>query len=151
MEVNGWRLFVYPLFQSQLEKLTDRVQKLASQDPRGYESHPAAKLLATINHYIREAIPRDPNSPEYRQGNTLGTDNRHWFRAKFHSRYRLFYRFSSREKVIIHAWVNDEMSVRKAGAKTDPYKVFRAMLESAQPPNSFVEQKSTELGARGKK
>jgi toxin YhaV len=153
MEVNGWRLFVYPLFQSQVEKLTDRVQKFASQDPRGYASHPAAKLLATINHYIREAIPRDPNSPEYRQGNTLGADNRHWFRAKFHGRYRLFYRFSSRERVIIYAWVNDEMSLRKAGAKTDPYQVFRTMLESAQPPNTFVEllKKSTELGARGKK
>jgi toxin YhaV len=153
MEVNGWRLFVYPLFHSQLEKLADRVQKLASQDPHGYESHPAAKLLATINHYITEAIPRDPNSPEYRQGNTLGADNRHWFRAKFHGRYRLFYRFSSRERVIIYAWVNDEMSLRKAGAMTDPYKVFKTMLESAQPPNTFVEllKKSTELGARRKK
>jgi len=153
MVVNGWRLFVYPLFQSQLEKLADRVQKLASQDPRGYESHPAAKLLATINHYIREAIPRDPNSPEYRQGNTLGKDNRHWFRAKFHGRYRLFYRFSSREKVIIYAWINDEMSPRKAGAKTDPYRAFRTMLESGQPPSTFGEllKKSTALGARRKK
>ncbi len=153
MVVNGWRLFVYPLFQSQLEKLADRVQKLASQDPRGYESHRAAKLLATINHYIREAIPRDPNSPEYRQGNTLGADNRHWFRAKFHGRYRLFYRFSSSDKVIIYAWINDEKSLSKAGAKTDPYKVFRTMLESAQPPITFAEllKKSTELGARGKK
>jgi toxin YhaV len=141
MEVNGWRLFLYPLFQSQLEKLADRVRKLGSQDPQGYESRPAAKLLATINYYIGEAIPRDPNSPEYRQGNTLGADNRHWFRAKFHGRYRLFYRFSSREKVIIYAWVNDEMSLRKAGSKTDPYNIFRTMLESAQPPRSEKEER----------
>jgi len=153
MVVNGRRLFVYPLFEWQLKKLADRVQKLASQDPRGYESHRAVKLLATINHYIREAIPCDANSPEYRPGNTLGADNRHWFRAKVHGRYRLFYRFSSSDKVIIYAWINDEKSLRKAGAKTDPYKVFRAMLESAQPPITFAEllKKSTELGARGKK
>ena len=61
MEAHGWRLFVHPLFQAQLEKLATRVGKLASTDPAGYVSHPATKMLATINHYIRDAIPRDPN------------------------------------------------------------------------------------------
>jgi toxin YhaV len=69
--LTGWRLFIHPLCQGQLEKLTALVEKLASNDPRGYTSHPAAKILATINHYIREVIPRDPNSAEFRQGNTL--------------------------------------------------------------------------------
>jgi len=84
-------------------------------------------------------IPRDPNSPEFRQGNTLGPDNRHWFRAKFHGRYRLFYPFSNHPRLIIYVRVNDERSLRNAGAKTDPYAVFRAMLESGDPPNSFAE------------
>jgi toxin YhaV len=139
MEAHGWRLFVHPLFQVQLATLTKRVEKLASSDPNGYVSHPATKLLATINHYVREAIPRDPNSPEFRQGNTLGRDNRHWFRAKFHGRYRLFYRFSTEQKIIVYAWVNDERSLRKSGSKTDPYVVFKAMLESGVPPGSFAE------------
>jgi len=139
MESQGWRLFVHPLFQTQLEKLTLRVEKLASRDPRGYASHPGAKILASINHYIQEAIPRDPNSPEFRQGNTLGSDNRHWFRAKFHGRYRLFFRFSSRQKIIVYAWINDEESLRKAGSKTDPYAVFQSMLENGEPPHSFAE------------
>jgi len=137
--VTGWRLFVHPLFQAQLVKLAARVEKLASKDPRGYSSHPAAKLLTTINRYMRDVIPRDPNGSEFRQGNTLGPDNRHWFRAKFHGRYRLFYRFSTRQKFIIYAWVNDEHSLRKSGAKTDAYAVFKAMLESGEPPNSFAE------------
>jgi len=139
MEARGWRLFVHPLFQAQLERLAKRVEKLASSDPDGYSSHPATKMLATINHYIRDAIPRDPNGPEFRQGNTLGPDNRHWFRAKFHGRYRLFYRFSTKQKVIVYAWVNDESTLRKSGSKTDPYVVFKTMLESREPPNSFAE------------
>jgi hypothetical protein len=54
-EAHGWRLFVHPLFQAQLEKLAKRVGKLASTDPAartdlGYASHPATKMLATINH-----------------------------------------------------------------------------------------------------
>jgi toxin YhaV len=137
--VPRWRLFVDPLLQTQLEKLAARVAKLASNDLPGYSSHPTATLLATINPYVREVIPRDPNSPEFRQGNTLGPDNRHWFRAKFHGRYRLFYPFSNQQRFIIYVRVNDERSLRNAGAKTDPYAVFRAMLESGDPPNSFAE------------
>jgi toxin YhaV len=139
MESHGWRLFIHPLFQTQLEKLTARVEKLASKDPQGYVSHPTAKILATINHYILEGIPRDPNSPEFRQGNMLGPRNRHWFRAKFHGRYRLFLRFSAERKIIVYAWVNDEQSLRKTGSKTDPYAIFRTMLESGEPPDSVAE------------
>jgi toxin YhaV len=139
MESQGWRLFVHPLFQEQLQKLTERVGELASKDPQGYTSHSAAKILATINHRIRESIPRNPNSPEFRQGNTLGADNRHWFRAKFHGRYRLFFRFATRQKIIVYAWVNDDESLRKAGSRTDPYTVFKTMLENGNPPGSFAE------------
>jgi toxin YhaV len=138
-EAHGWRLFVHPLFQAQLESLTKRVERIASSDPAGYVSHSAAKMLATINHYIRDAIPRNPNGPEFRQGNTLGPDNRHWFRAKFHRRYGLFYRFSTKQKLIVYVWVNDEGCLRKSGSRTDPYVVFKGMLESGDPPNSFAE------------
>jgi toxin YhaV len=137
MVVNGWRLYVHPLFEQQFRQLVEQVEALAAKDPTGYKELPAAKLLATINRHIRETIPRNPGAAEFRQGNTLGSDNRHWFRAKFHERYRLFYRFSSREKVIIYAWVNDERTLRKSGSRTDPYRVFRAMLEAGDPPDTM--------------
>jgi toxin YhaV len=137
--VNGWRLYVHPIFDQQLRRLAEQVEALAAKNRSGFKEEPAAKLLATINRYIREIIPKDPNAAEFRQGNTLGSDNRHWFRAKFHERYRLFYRFSSKEKVILYAWVNDERILRKTGSKTDPYRVFRAMLEAGDPPNTMVQ------------
>jgi toxin YhaV len=86
-----------------------------------------------------EIIPNHPNAAEFRQGNTLGSDNRHWFRAKFHHQYRLFYRFSSQDKVIIYACVNDEDSLRKAGSTTDPYSIFRNRLASGNPPRDMAE------------
>jgi toxin YhaV len=137
MVVNGWKLYVHPLFHSQLLRLVEQVEALARKNPTAYKEEPATKLLATINRHIREIIPRDPGAPEFRQGNTLGKDNRHWFRAKFHERYRLFYRFATKEKIIIYAWVNDEKTLRKAGSKTDPYSVFRGMLEAGDPPSSI--------------
>lgn len=139
MLANGWRLFVHPLFAQQLERLPSQVEALAAKDPETYRSQPATKLLATIRRYILEIIPNNPNAAEFRQGNTLGSDNRHWFRAKFHDRYRLFYRFSSQDKVIIYAWVNDEDSLRKAGSRTDPYSVFRNMLASGDPPRDMAQ------------
>jgi toxin YhaV len=139
MVVNGWALFVHPLFTGQLERLRQRVQQLAAKAPYTYEHEPAATLLATIRKYILEIIPKDPNAPEFRQGNTLGEDNRHWFRAKFHERYRLFYRFSSKHKVIIYAWMNDENSLRKAESKTDPYAIFQSMLAGGNPPSDLAE------------
>ena len=139
MKVSGWTLYAHPLLARQLELLTGQVEELARRDPARSREEAATKLLATINRYVQEAIPRDPAAAEFRQGNTLGTDNRHWFRAKFHERYRLFYRFSSREKVIGYARVNDERTLMKAGANTDSYNVFRSMLESGDPPASMDE------------
>ena len=139
MEAHGWTLYLHPLFQQQLERLTAQVEVLQARDPLHYKEQPATKLLTTINRHIREIIPRDPHAAEFRQGKTLGADNRQWFRAKFHQRYRLFFRFSTQEKVIVYAWVNDENTLRKAGSRTDPYSVFRAMLNAGNPPRTMAE------------
>ncbi len=137
MEVSGWRLFQYPLFEKQVRELTDAVERLSTQQPESYRQHPKAKLLATIHRYVTEIIPRNPNAPEFRQGDSLGPDNRHWFRAKFHRRYRLFFRFSTKDKVIVYVWVNDESTLRKADSKTAPYAVFKSMLAAGTPPGSL--------------
>jgi len=134
MIVNGWKLYVHPLFDEQLQRLEDQVEALATRDPAGYKQRPVSKLLAAIHRLVFEMIPRDPNSAEFRQGNTLGSDNRHWFRAKFHQRFRLFYRFSSKEKVIVYAWMSDEATLRKSGSRTDPYRVFNDLLKAGDPP-----------------
>jgi toxin YhaV len=134
---NGWKLYSYPLFADQLNLLVEKVEKLARQSPVTYTSEPAAKLLATIEDLIYKQIPSNSEAPQFRQGNTLGKENKHWFRAKFHQRYRLFFRYSTKHKVIVYAWLNDENTLRKAGARTDPYAVFSSMLKSGNPPQDF--------------
>ncbi len=74
-----------------------------------------------------EAVPADPGRDEFRQGNTLGTAYRHWRRAKIGRRFRLFFRYDSRSKVIVYAGVNDENTLRSAGSKSDPYAVLEKM------------------------
>jgi len=84
-------------------------------------------------------IPQDPTLPEYRQGSTLGDENKHWFRAKFFQQYRLFFRFHTESKIIVYAWVNDERNKRAYDKKSDAYRVFEKMLKSGHPPNSWEE------------
>ena len=131
-------MFAHPLFLAQLEKLTVAVEKLQQSDPVGYQKTANAKLLAALRQLVFETIPSDPTRADYRQGGTLGSDRKHWFRAKFgNGRFRLFFRFDSKAKIIIFAWVNDETTLRTYGSKTDAYAVFRKMLDEGNPPDSW--------------
>jgi toxin YhaV len=137
VERNGWKLYAHPAFGARLEILIQAVEGLEKRQPQGYRSHPKAKLLKRILDLLLTEIPRNPNAAEFQLGNTLGPAYRHWRRAKFLDRFRLFFRFSSARKTIVYAWVNDETTLRKAGARTDPYAVFTRGLEEGNPPDDW--------------
>ena len=137
MIVNGWTLYTHPLFKEQYLNLKSQVEGLREKDPKGYFKKNATKRLAAIQRLIFELIPHDPTSAEFRQGSTLGDDNKHWCRAKFFQQYRLFFRYHLESKVIVYAWVNDEKNKRAYGSKTDAYKVFEKMLKTGHPPDGW--------------
>ncbi len=112
LTVNGWTLFAHPLFLDQLETLAAEVEKLRVKNPAGYAQKNASKRLAAIAKLVFEVIPQDPARADYRQGNTLGEEHRHWFRAKFFQQYRLFFRYQQQSRIIVYVWVNDEDSKR---------------------------------------
>lgn len=131
--IHGWTVFAHPLFLAQLEALAQQVEVLKQKDPVGYVKKNASKRLAAITKLAFDVIPQDPTRPEYRQGNTLGDDYKHWFRAKFFQQYRLFFRYHAPSKVIVLAWVNDEDTKRTYESDDDAYRVFRKMLASDHP------------------
>ena len=136
--LNGWTLFEHQLFKDQKAKLEAAVEARKKADPDGWQSSPDAKLLKTIQDLTQVTIPADPAAKQYRQGDTLGQARKHWFRAKFgNGRYRLFFQFNSKAKIIIYAWVNDEQTLRTYGASTDAYAVFQKMLKAGDPPDSW--------------
>lgn len=138
VERQGWRLYAHPLFLAQLERLVTAVKRAKRADPEGWRTKTDARLLAALNSLVLDRIPRDPLAAAFRQGNTLGKDHRHWFRAKFGgNRFRLFFRADARARVIVYAWVNDRDTLRKAGAKSDPYAVFARMLAAGNPPDDW--------------
>lgn len=135
--VNDWTLFAHPIFLDQLEALTAQVETPKRKDPVGYVGKHATKRLAAIAKLAFEVIAQDPARPEYRQGNTLGDEHRHWFSARFFQQYRLFFRFHAQARVIVFAWVNDEHTKRACESADDAYRVFRRMLDGGHPPSDW--------------
>jgi len=135
MIINGWTLLFHDSVTGQVKNLADAYARARKANPRKFQTNANVKLFAAVAKLVLEVIPTDPGRPEYRQGNTLGKAYRHWFRAKFLGRFRLFFRYDSRARIIVYAWVNDEHTLRQRGGKSDPYEVFRGMLASGNPPN----------------
>lgn len=135
--IHGWTVFAHPLFLDQVENLINQVAVLKQKDVTGYHKKNATRRLAAIAKLAFDVIPQDPAKLDYRQGVTLGEGHKHWFRAKFFQQYRLFFRYHAPSRVIILAWVNDDDTKRAYESKDDAYKVFRKMLASGHPPDSW--------------
>lgn len=147
--VNGWTIFAHPLFLDQVETLIRQVEGFKQKDPIGYHKKNATKRLAAIAKLAFEVIPQNPALAEYRQGNTLGNEHKHWFRAKFFQQYRLFFRFHQQSRILVYAWVNDEGTKRAYESNDDAYRVFRKMLDNGHPPddwNSLLSEARAESG-----
>jgi toxin YhaV len=136
--VNGWTLLFHEAILGQLTTLAAAHDRARKADPKNYWSNANVKLFAALAKLMLETVPADPGRPEYRQGNTLGAAYRHWFRVKFLGRFRLFFRYDSRSRIVVYAWVNDERGLRQRGGKRDPYEVFRRILASGDPPNEWA-------------
>ncbi len=135
--IKGWNVFGHTLFLDQLEKLIVQVESLRQKDSASYTKKNATKRLAAIVKLAFDIIPQDPTLADYRQGTTLGDTHKHWFRAKFFQQYRLFFRYHSKSKVIVFAWVNDEGTKRAYNSKTDAYRTFKKMLNDGHPPDDW--------------
>jgi toxin YhaV len=138
---NGWTLYHTTIFREQLAGLAAEVRALRESAPVEYRSHPRAKLLKSVRDAIFDRVPGNPAAPEFQQGNTLGGKYRHWRRVKqgLPQRYRLFFRFEEKRKIILYAWLNDETTLRKAGSKTDVYAIFAQKLSRGEVPDSIEE------------
>ena len=113
MQRDGWTLLFHECLVDQLRKLETAVARTQRKDPMGFASNANVKLFDALSDLILTIVPGDPHREEYRQGNTMGADYRHWRRAKIGRRFSLFFRFDSRSRIIIYAWVNDANTLRR--------------------------------------
>ena len=140
MRINDWELKAFKLFQDRLTQLEIEVTQLAIKDKAGYRTHKKTKLLKSVFDEIVKDVPSDPTDRKFLLGRTLGSNYAHWRRVKkgLPARYRLFFQFMSSQSEIVYAWLNDEMTLRKDGSKTDVYTVFSRMLKRGEVPDSYA-------------
>ena len=140
MIANGWHLYYHRLFKVALDELETAVEKLATDNPTGYKTHPKTRLLASVYRTVKQLVPAHPGAADFRLGKTLGATNTNWRRVKkgVPDRCRLFFRFASTPtQAIVYVWFNDEDSLRKAGSKTDVYEAFKRMLARGVVPGGI--------------
>ncbi len=102
----------------------------------GRSDHPDVKLLAAVVRIVGTIVPADPDHPDFRLSGELAR----FRRAKGHglpARYRLFWVFSSRARAIVFLYLNDASTLRKQGAKSDPYERFRALVRRGEIGSDF--------------
>ena len=120
MQRHGWHLLFHECLIEQLRKLEVAVQRAKTQDPRGFESNANVKLFNALARLLLETVPSGPDREEYRQGDTMGAELRHWRRARIGRRFRLFFRFDSRSRIVIFAWVKaDDWATLRAACTAD--------------------------------
>jgi toxin YhaV len=132
--LNGWTILMWPAFDvrwTNLLRTVIRQQTVAGAKP---VQSSEATMLRTLVHVIRDRIAADPNAPAHRLRPPLGA----WRRVKLLGRFRLFYRFSSAHRTVILTWLNDEYTLRKDGANSDPYVVFSNMLRRGEVPDDWA-------------
>lgn len=137
MQRHGWTLLFHDGLIGQLQRLRAAAKRARKNDPEGFHTNANVKLFRALSRLMLNTVPGDPSRDEYRQGNTLGHAHRHWRRAKIGRRFRLFFRYDSKARIIIYAWVNDAQSLRSSGSASDPYAVFEKMLGRKNPPNDW--------------
>lgn len=143
-----WNKLWHSIFEERYLELLDQVEAEAKKDPERFYESKIYKFFECVTDCIENRIFVEPRSQEFVLGNTLGKNHRDWRRAKkrMPKRYRLFFKFSSHESVIVLAWFNDQTTLRKAGSRTDVYEVFKKMLSKGTMPScidELIQQSST--------
>lgn len=139
MDTLEWSIYTTAIFRIYLNTLQSDVSRIRENNPTTYKEHCKTKLLVNLFDAINE-LKKDPTKKEYHQGNTLGADHRDWKRIKkgLPQRYRVFFKYiSTPPPRIVIAWMNDERTLRKDGAKNDCYRIFKKMLDNRKINSNF--------------
>lgn len=145
--INGWLVLYGPEFEARFLALAAEVERLKERlSDADYRRHSTVKLFAAVFRLVRETVPQDPNARAFQLSEDLSV----FRRAKDHGlpeRYRLYWVFSARHQTIIFLYLNDSATLRKIGARSDPYAVFKRLLAQGKIGANFEENYSIWLRA----
>ena len=134
---NGWTLLYHPLFGRRYTVLRNEARRLKRRlPPEEFRQHPLVKLVAAVHRLVTAIVPADPNAPEFRLRGDLAKFRRARGRG-LPPRYRMFWVFSAEAQAVIFLYLNDESTLRKEGASSDLYEVFRGLVQRGEISQDF--------------
>jgi toxin YhaV len=143
MKINGWTILFHPVFNKQWQQLLDLVKSLRSSlSQSDFVRHPQVKLFKALTVGIEEKIPTDPLASYFALRKPLDKYSR-LKKMGLPSRYRLFFKVFSQQKVIIILWLGFP---RKQGDKKDCYSAFTKMVKKGQFPLSLKDLMNSDNG-----
>lgn len=113
MQRHGWTLLFHDRVVGQLAKLQAAAEVEAKNEQPTGGSNANGKLLEALSRLMLDRVPSEPGRPEYRQGSAMEQAHAHWRQASIGRRFVLFFRYDSKAKVIIYAWVRDMKARRE--------------------------------------
>jgi len=140
--------FHYSLFREQYVYRQMRFLHLLQEDRERNKQHPDVKFFIKLRKAMDTCLD-EPGHARYYCGNTiaeqryagkqLGRGYAHWRRIKndMPDRYRLFFQFSNRGRLVIFTWLNEPQDIRRDGSTNDVYAVFARLLAGGKIPNLF--------------
>ena len=135
--VNGWTLLYHPVFGDRYVALRDQARALKRElDDESWSRHPTTKLVAGVRKLVMDVIPQDPLAPAYHPRGDL-KDFYHASGLGLPKRYRLIWVASRQARAVIYLYLNDETTLRKEGARSDPYVQFQAMVRRGEFGSDF--------------
>ncbi|MGI8609912.1 MAG: type II toxin-antitoxin system YhaV family toxin [Candidatus Dormibacteria bacterium] len=137
---HGWRVLFTEPFTSRYGDLSGQVQRLKQElgDAPQFHYHPTTKLFRAVFEAVYNLVPSDPERRDF----LLDGDLAKFRRVKKNGlpkRYRLFFVFSTKARVIIFLYLNDEHTLRNQGSSNDPYAVFSRMVSRGEIGAHFEE------------
>lgn len=123
---SNYLLRYHDFYFQRIERLKKQVKELRRRlDDERFRQHKIVKLAYRIRQADQEIIPQGPNRPGYHLTGSLKKYRRY---KQGLQRYRLFFCFSDRPKIILYLYLNNEKHLRKAGDKGDPYEEFKRLV-----------------------
>lgn len=117
MQRHGWTLLFHEGLIEQLHTVQAGAVQASESEPQRLDGNANAKLFQALSHWVMDAVPGDPSRDAFRHCNIAEPAHSNWRCAKIGRRFRLFFRYDARAKVIVFAALKDWAAVMAASRK----------------------------------
>jgi len=107
MQRHGWTLLFHEGLIAQLRMVQAATVQASESEPQRLDGNANAKLFQALSHRVMDAVPGDPSRDAFRHCNIAEPAHSNWRCAKIGRRFRLFFRYDARAKVIVFAALKD--------------------------------------------